>query len=122
MNRYEVTSATADGFDPDHRIDMIGGPDFGGWRMLQDDAIAFLKRRQGAFYVRPRPMTGFGFTLAGYENALTGSLDREVDVVVRGNSLLAREHLTTVADGTQKNNLCSLPPCPQAYQLVSELP
>jgi hypothetical protein len=118
MGRYEVTHATPDGADYDRRIDYIGGPDFGGWRMTQEDAIRVLKGRFDTFYVR-KPVNSLA--ASGYTNALFAG-GNQIEVVVRSGGLLVREHLATVADGIETDNLRSLQPCPPGYRLVNSLP
>ncbi|WP_421935211.1 DUF3892 domain-containing protein [Phenylobacterium sp.] len=114
MARYEVTHATPDGPDYGRRIDMIGGPDFGGWRMRTEDAIHLIKMGFTSFYVRAlnNPFAA--------QNALR--FGSTVEVVVRPGGLLSGEYLTTIADGIETNNLRSLPPCPLIHRLVTSLP
>lgn len=83
-----------DRYDPDDRIEYVGGtnPDGGRWKVRQAEAVRGIESGRWAFYVE-RP-------------------DRaEVDVVVsvsaRGN-----KYLRTRADREQPNNLLSLPECP----------
>jgi hypothetical protein len=121
MTTYEVTHATNDGSDYDSRIDMIGGPDYGGWKMRQEDAIYAIKTGRTSFYVQNRNSLGNVFA---QQNALTGlmSLGNRIPIEIRPGSLAYREHLATVADGIETNNLRSLPDCPLEYRRVNELP
>jgi hypothetical protein len=79
--------------DPDFSIDMIGGVNSEGarWTRTLAAAIAHIELGEYTFYtVAP------GVTRA------------RVYVAQRGN----RKYLTTVPDGTTRNNLLSLPQCP----------
>lgn len=117
MPSYEVTNATADGADPDRRIDMIGGPANGGWKMREDDAIRAINSGATSFYVE-KPRNIFATeTLGGLF-----SLGNRVEIQVRKRWMAGLEYLQTVADGVETNNLRSLPPCPPAYRLVKQLP
>lgn len=92
--RHEVTCTIPDGADHDRRIDAIGGPDGGGWTMVQEDAINGL--RNGAFTL---------WTKGGGKIA---------EVVARQRPT-GRWHLQTVSDGVLGNNLLLLPRCPTTY-------
>lgn len=133
MGRYEVACRNPDGPDYDRRIDTIGGPDFGGWQMKEDDAIRQIRTGQITLYVRRTPnalsaLAAFGTppiprTLIGGSGILgqLGMLD-QVEMVVKPGGLLSLFHLQTVADGIETDNLQSLPRCPAAYRLVTSLP
>jgi hypothetical protein len=94
--RHQVTCIVPDGPDHDRRIDSIGGPDGGGWTMLEDVAIRGLL--QGNFTL----WTAGGGIVA--------------EVVARERN--GRWFLQTLADGVLANNLLHLPRCPAAYQRV----
>ena len=81
----------------DGRIHAIGGPDGGGWTMLEDPAIQGL--RSGAFTL---------WTAGGGKIA---------EVVPRQESN-GRWYLKTLADGVLSNNLLHLPHCPETYKQV----
>lgn len=89
--RHQVTCTTPDGSDSDQRIDAIGGPDGGGWKMPIDDAINGLDN--GSFTL---------WTFAA-------GVSTEVRVHKRPNG---RKYLKTDADGVEPNNLLALPNCP----------
>jgi len=99
--RHEVTCIIPDSSsDPDRRIDALGGPDGGGWRMLEDDVIRGLDKGAFTLFVRtndPRVPTA--------------------EVVVRQGSF--RRYVTTEPDGYLSNNLLHLPVCPITYKLVA---
>lgn len=122
LRSFEITHATPDGFDRDRRIDLIGGPANGGWKMTQEDAIAFLKARLGTFYVTgPGAVASlFGGTHRA-QNVLAQKIAPRAEVIVVPATWGVREHLTTVADGVRANNLESLPPVPAHYRLVRTL-
>ena len=120
MFKYEVTNATPDQFDLDRRIDLIGGPDFGGWAMSQEDAIKFVLANPGALYVVDRRANALMTTPSPLQNVLAAQLNR-VAIVVRQKTMLSRQHLATEADGIYSNNLESLPSVPSHYRLVRTL-
>lgn len=95
--RHEVTCIIPDGPDSDRRIDSIGGPDAGGWTMLEDDAI--------------RGLLNDAFTLWTKAAGVTA----EVQIGSRDG----RSYLTTDPDGVLENNLLHLPRCPATYKRVT---
>lgn len=116
MTEYEVTHSTADGGDYDRRIDMIGGPAFGGWKMRQEEAIEAIRSGRHRFFVQAparnifaQPRGIFGYASRAY-------------IEIRPGTLIYREHLATIVDGVETNNLRSLPSCPPEYPLVTGLP
>lgn len=97
--RHEVTCIIPDSSnDPDRRIDALGGPDGGGWKMLEDDVIRGLDNGAFTLFVR------------------TGVLN-EVEVVVKKG--VYRRYVTTEPDGYLSNNLLHLPYCPTTYRRVA---
>lgn len=89
--RHQVTCVTPDGSDADQRIDAIGGPDGGGWKLLIDAAIAGLENQSFTLWTMARGVA------------------TEVRVHKRPNG---RKYLKTDADGIEPNNLLALPACP----------
>lgn len=88
MASYQVTCHTPDNFDPDRRIQGLGG--FGWWYDI-DTIIEMIESRQHDFWV--------------------SVYSQRVDVVVRQHGYFGKKYLTTTADGFPPNNLLSLPPC-----------
>lgn len=72
------------------RIKAIGGYTDRQWKVLEEDAIGMIKRREWEFYV------------------IVGGRETKVDVAVHQG----REYLKTDADGYAPNNLLNLPECP----------
>ena len=94
--RHEVTCIIPHA-QHEGRIHSIGGPDGGGWTMLEDSAISGLLN--GAFTLY----------------TATGGIVAEVKVHERDG----RRFLQTVADGVPTNNLSRLPRCPATYKQVN---
>lgn len=84
MGDYQVTHIRRDGSDPDRRIDLFKGPEFGPSTV--DQVVAAMKQ-------------GHRFWVAG-----TPSAWLEHKVSVRG-----RAYVRTIPDGLYDNNLNSLP-------------
>ena len=94
--RHQVTCIIPHQTD-ERRIHAVGGPDDGGWMMLEADAI--------------RGLLSSAFTLFTFE---AGSY-AEVQVMENGHL----QWLQTVADGVPTNNLSRLPRCPITYRQVA---
>lgn len=88
---HQVTCITPDGRDADQRIDAIGGPDGGGWKLLIDDAISGIETGKWAFW--------------------TNAQGRRAEVIVAVRPASRRKYLKTTADGLEPNNLLALPAC-----------
>lgn len=80
-------------YDPDDRIDFVGGinPDGGRWKLSLDQAIQGIEQGKWRFW--------------------TSAHGKSVWVVV-AVSARGRKYLKTENDGDQPNNLLSLPECP----------
>ena len=81
-----------DRYNPYERIQFIGGQNSDGkrWTLSQKEAITAIENGTYSFYV----------SVGG----------RSVDVIVR-LSPFDNKYLTTTADGSEPNNLLSLPEC-----------
>ncbi len=77
-----------DRYNPHERIHSVGGP---GWKLTQEQAIAYIENGTYSFYVH------------------AGS--RSVWVIV-AVSRWGHKYLKTQDDGEQPDNLLSLPECP----------
>ena len=84
MGDYRVTHIRRDGSDPDRRIDLLKGPEFGPSDV--DQVVSWMA-------------AGHRFWVAGQPSAWL-----EAKVSVRG-----RPYVRTVPDGKYDNNLYSLP-------------
>jgi hypothetical protein len=91
MARYQITCINkTNREDPHARIQAVGGPGGGGWRLTVAQVIALIKGGD-SFYV----------TVNG----------RTVDVIIAVH--LGHEYIKTVPDGIYPNNLLALPECPR---------
>jgi hypothetical protein len=72
------------------RIQNVGGYGTKQWKITEEEAIAFIEKKEWEFYV-----------------SVNG---RTVDVEVAKHE--GRKYLKTTADGYAPNNLLSLPECP----------
>jgi len=87
---HQVTCIIPDGEDADRRIDSIGGPSGGGWCIKLDRAIQGIESGEWEFWT------------------VANGISVWVIVATRNG----KKYLKTEADGTEPNNLLSLPHCP----------
>jgi hypothetical protein len=92
---YQITCINKDDRNnPYQRITHVGGssggPGGGAWKITQQEAITGIESGTWSFYVRQGA--------------------REVDVIV-ATSQYGNKYLKTAADGSEPNNLLSLPEC-----------
>ena len=93
MNTAEIKCINkSDRYNPHERITHVGGVTDGRWRITQEDAIQLIENKTWRFYVKV--------------------IDKPVWIVV-AISQYGNKYLKTEADGTQPNNLLSLPECPR---------
>ena len=89
--RFQITCIRRPGgYVADQRIQRVGGV---GWSLSLDEAIQGIEQGRYAFYVK-----------------VNGSL---TDVYVVTQAFGFHKYLETVSDTTTRDNLLSLPECPQ---------
>ena len=76
--------------DRHHSITHVGGTEANGWKIMKDEAIGMIERREWSFYTLVR--------------------GHRAEVIVATHS--GRKYLKTTADYDTPDNLLSLPECP----------